>query len=41
MNRRMKLLTGHIYHLYNRGNRKAPIFHDDRDYLYFPQQLRN
>lgn len=40
MNRRMKLLTGHIYHLYNRGNRKAPVFHDDRDYLYFLRQLR-
>jgi len=40
MNRRTKLLAGCIYHLYNRGNRKAPIFHDDRDYLYFLRQLR-
>jgi REP element-mobilizing transposase RayT len=41
MNRRMHLLTGHTYHLYNRGNRKAPIFHDDRDYLHFLRQLRD
>ncbi len=41
MNRRMKLLTGHIYHLYNRGNRKAPIFHNDRDFLYFLRRLRD
>ena len=40
MNRRMKLLTGHTYHLYNRGNRKAEIFHDRGDYLYFLRQLR-
>jgi len=41
MNRRMKLLTGHIYHLYNRGNRKAEVFHDRQDYLYFLRQLRD
>ena len=41
MNRRTKLLSGCIYHLYNRGNRKAPVFHDDGDYLYFLRQLRD
>lgn len=40
MNRRMNFLNGHIYHIYNRGNRKAEIFHDRHDYLYFLRQLR-
>jgi len=40
MNRRMKFLTGEMYHLYNRGNRKAEVFHDREDYLYFLRQLR-
>lgn len=41
MNRRTKLLTGHTYHLYNRGNRKAEIFHDQQDYLYFLRKFRS
>jgi len=40
MNRKMKFLNGHIYHLYNRGNRKAEVFHDRQDYLHFLRQLR-
>lgn len=40
MNRRMKLLTGHTYHIFNRGNRKAEVFHDRQDYLHFLRQLR-
>jgi len=40
MNRRMQFLTGEMYHLYNRGNRKAEVFHDREDYLYFLRQLR-
>ncbi|MCI0699270.1 transposase [candidate division KSB1 bacterium] len=41
MNRRMKFLTGETYHLFNRGNRKAEIFHDREDYLHFLRQLRD
>ncbi len=41
MNRRMKLLTGQIYHLFKRGNRKAEVFHDRQDYLHFLWQLRD
>ena len=42
MNRRMGFVTGQIYHfhLYNRSNRKAEVFHDRQDYLYFLRQLR-
>lgn len=40
MNRRMKILTGHTYHIYNRGNRKETVFHDRQDYLHFLRQLR-
>lgn len=41
MNRRMKILTGHTYHIYNRGHRKETVFHDRRDYLHFLRQLRD
>lgn len=41
MNRRMQFLTGEMYHLYNRGNRKAEVFHEREDYLYFLRQLRD
>ncbi len=40
MNRRMRFVTGQMYHLYNRGNRKAEVFHDRQDYLHFLRQLR-
>ena len=41
MNRRMKFLNGHIYHIYNRGHRKSTVFHDRQDYLHFLRQLRD
>jgi len=41
MNRRMQFLTGEMYHLYNRGNRKAEVFHERGDYPYFLRQLRD
>ena len=41
MNRRMQFLTGERYHLYNRGNRTAEVFHAREDYLYFLRQLRD
>lgn len=41
MNRHMRLLTGHIYHLFNRGNHRAIVFHERRDYLHFLRKLRD
>lgn len=34
-NRRIKLVEGEFYHLYNRGNSKQKIFLDEDDYDYF------
>ncbi len=31
----MQLTEGYIYHIYNRGNNKRPIFFSDENYLYF------
>ena len=31
----MQLTEGYIYHVYNRGNNKQPIFYNDENYLYF------
>jgi REP element-mobilizing transposase RayT len=31
----MQLTQGYIYHIYNRGNNKRPIFFSDENYLYF------
>ena len=31
----MQLTEGYIYHVYNRGNNKQPIFFSDDNYLYF------
>ncbi len=31
----MQLSEGYIYHVYNRGNNKQPIFFSDENYLYF------
>lgn len=41
MNRSMPLLTGHTYHIFNRGNRKATVFHERSDYLHFLRKLRD
>ena len=29
-----------IYHVYNRGNNKQPIFFNDANYLYFLQKIK-
>jgi len=31
----------HIYHVYNRGNNKAPIFFTTKNYVYFLRKIRN
>jgi putative transposase len=31
----------HIYHVYNRGNNKVPIFFNTDNYIYFLRKLRN
>jgi REP element-mobilizing transposase RayT len=33
------LLTGYIYHLYNRGVNREKIFYSDRNYLFFINQM--
>lgn len=33
--RKVPFATGEYYHLYNRGNSKQIIFHDDQDHYYF------
>lgn len=33
--RKVKLVSGEYYHVYNRGNSKQKIFHDEEDYLRF------
>ncbi|MFA6393064.1 MAG: transposase [Candidatus Paceibacterota bacterium] len=33
--RKVKLVSGEYYHIYNRGNSKQKIFHDEEDYLRF------
>jgi len=33
--RKVKLVSGEYYHIYNRGNSKQKIFHDGEDYLRF------
>ncbi len=37
--RKVKLLEGEIYHIYNRGNSKNTIFHDKQDYERFLKML--
>ena len=36
----MKIVANQLYHIYNQGNNKEPIFHDKEDYLYFLIKLR-
>ncbi|GAB3170128.1 transposase [Telluribacter humicola] len=36
----MLLKEGHIYHVYNRGNNRQPIFFKEENYLYFLRQFR-
>ena len=33
--RKVKFVSGEYYHIYNRGNSKQKIFHDEEDYLRF------
>ena len=37
--RQTPLISGEYYHLYNRGNSKQTIFHDDQDHRYFMNLL--
>lgn len=37
--RKTNFSTGKFYHIYNRGNGKNTIFHDNQDYTYFVQLL--
>lgn len=37
--RKVKLVSGEYYHVYNRGNSKQKIFHDEEDYLRFAALL--
>jgi len=37
--RTIPLVTGEYYHIYNRGNSKQVIFHDDQDHKYFMHLL--
>jgi putative transposase len=39
MNRNEPIVDGEYYHVYNRGNRKQPIFGDDADYRSFLGKL--
>ncbi len=36
----MKFTEGNIYHIYNRGNNKRPIFFSERNYNYFIEKIR-
>ena len=37
--RKVSFVQGEYYHLYNRGNDKRKIFHDEKDYKYFIKLL--
>lgn len=37
----MHFITGEVYHIYNRGNNKQPIFFNDRNYIQFLKTVRN
>ena len=36
----MQFEVGHIYHIYNQGNNRQPIFFDREHYLFFLQKMR-
>ncbi len=36
----MKLVENHIFHIYNRGNDRQPIFFSRENYLYFLKKIR-
>ncbi len=37
--RTIQFVGGEYYHIYNRGNSKQEIFHDQQDYIYFTELL--
>lgn len=37
----MKINSETYYHIYNRGNNKAPIFFEDDNYIFFLNQFKN
>ena len=37
----MELLQGQLYHIYNRGNNKQPIFYSKENYSFFLMKMRN
>ncbi len=39
--RTVPLVAGQYYHLYNRGNNRAPIFFEPENYAFFLRQLRH
>ena len=36
----MNFVSGHIYHVYNQGNNREPIFYDRGDYILFLKKIR-
>ena len=36
----MNFISGHIYHVYNQGNNKEPIFLDEENYLFFLKKIK-
>ncbi len=36
----MQFEVGHIYHIYNQGNNRQPIFFERKHYLFFLQKMR-
>jgi putative transposase len=37
----MKIEEGSFYHIYNRGNNKAKVFFEDRNYIFFLKQFKS
>lgn len=36
----MQFESGHLYHIFNQGNNKQPIFLEDKNYIYFINKMR-
>jgi putative transposase len=36
----MHFIQGEIYHIYNRGNQKQPIFYSRGNYLFFLEKVK-
>ncbi len=37
----MHFIPNEVYHVYNRGNNKQPIFFNEKNYLFFLKKIRN